>query len=192
MCAFLCLCKCWYVCDCKSPQSINSTPVFCWTYSPASSRMRFKLWGKGVCFCVYLFWERRLNEGPSIPLAFGLVAFRKQPPHPFILKHTHSAVTVHPKTCCVPQELKGKRLLPLCNSSTAQTTLQCLCVYACTCVCVCVCFFACLVVPSFNDCLAKIAWIDKILVLPVVNILLLLQSSFRYACAFLWFHLCFC
>lgn len=67
------------------------------------------------CVCVYVW--RQEAEWTSIPFASGLVAFRKQPPQPSIHTHIHRALTVHPKACCVPQELKGKRLLPLSSSS---------------------------------------------------------------------------
>ena len=53
--------------------------------------------------------------------------------------HTHRALTVHPKACCVPQELKGKRLLPLNAARISPSVYMCVGTFVCTWVCVCCC-----------------------------------------------------
>lgn len=79
-----------------------------------------------VCVCLCTF------GGQS--LCFRIGCLQETAPTPLdACKHTHTALTVHPKTCCVPEEQEGKNLLPLSLSSTARISLDCLCVcwYVC-------------------------------------------------------------
>lgn len=73
---------------------------------------------KCVCVCVWSVCTGDEKNSHSLYLWIGCI--QEADPTPL---HTHTlrALTVHPKACCVPQELKGKRPLPLRSRRTTQT-----------------------------------------------------------------------
>lgn len=104
-------------CVFKCPKSVNSASVFSLNLFPCILHVVLAVKeNKCVCVCGVFAQETKRTV---IPFTCGLAAFRKQTPHPST--HTLRAFTVHPKACCVPQELKGKRPLPLRSRRTTQT-----------------------------------------------------------------------
>lgn len=106
-------------CVFKCPKSVNSASVFSLNLFPCILHVVLAVKeNKCVCVCVECLHRRRKEQ--SFPL---LVDWLHSGSRPHTPPHTHTlrALTVHPKACCVPQELKGKRPLPLRSRRTTQT-----------------------------------------------------------------------
>lgn len=106
-------------CVFKCPKSVNSASVFSLNLFPCILHVVLAVKeNKCVCVCVWSVCTGDEKNSHSLYLWIGCI--QEADPTPL---HTHTlrALTVHPKACCVPQELKGKRPPPLRSRRTTQT-----------------------------------------------------------------------